>query len=154
MEKKLYELTVDEELETTARALQNNEKEMLTEDILARGCLTPLITWNGVIIDGHNRYRICHQYNIPFGIEEVAFESKTDARIWVITNQLSRRNLSPFEKCELAFSMENDLKQLAEQRRKEAISRARQTGETLPPSPKTRDVLAEMTGVSDRKSVV
>ena len=37
MEKKVYDLIVDEELEATARALQDNEMEMLTEDILAHG---------------------------------------------------------------------------------------------------------------------
>ena len=140
MEKKLYELRIDPELESTARALRSNERDMLIEDIQARGCIAPLIVWEGIIVDGHNRYRICHEHNIPFGIEEVAFESKTDARIWIITNQLSRRNLSPFEKCELALSMEKDLKELAEQRRREAISRSRQTGEILPPSQKTRDL--------------
>ena len=150
MEKKLYELKIDPELESTARALRSNERDMLSEDIQARGCIAPLIVWEGIIVDGHNRYHICHEHNIPFGIEEVTFESKTDARIWIITNQLSRRNLSPFEKCELAFSMEKDLNKLAEQRRREAISRSRQTGEKLPPSQKTRDVLAMITGVSPR----
>ena len=150
MEKKVYDLIVDPEFRETARALLCNEKDLLSDDIIARGCLTPLIVWNGTVIDGHNRYEICHKFNIPFAIEEVEFENRTDAKLWIITNQLSRRNLSQFEKCELIIPMENELKRIAEERRKESISRYRQMGEKLPPSPKTRDILSELVGVSPR----
>lgn len=69
MEKKIYELNIDSELERVAPPLSENELEILREDILEHGCKFPLIVWEGVVVDGHNRYRICHEEGIPFGIE-------------------------------------------------------------------------------------
>jgi len=55
MDKKLYDLTVDPELERVAPPLAENELSILKADILEHGCKFPLIVWDGVIVDGHNR---------------------------------------------------------------------------------------------------
>ena len=36
-----------------------SEMEELEKNLLSQGCLDPIATWNGVILDGHKRYRIC-----------------------------------------------------------------------------------------------
>ncbi len=35
------------------------EMEELEKSLLSQGCLTPIVTWNDVILDGHKRYRVC-----------------------------------------------------------------------------------------------
>ncbi len=54
--------------------------------------------WNGFIVDGHHRYKICTKHNLPFKIEEGKFEDEDDALIFIINNQLKKRNLNDFEK--------------------------------------------------------
>ena len=58
MEKSLYELRVDPEFAKLIPPLQDTELSMLTDSILANECEMPLLVWNGIIVDGHNRYRM------------------------------------------------------------------------------------------------
>ena len=59
------------------------EQEELEKSLLRQGCLNPIITWNGVIVDGHKRYRICMLEEIAFEITEMHFSSLEDAILWV-----------------------------------------------------------------------
>ena len=155
MEKSLYELRVDPEFAKLIPPLQDTELSLLTDSILANGCEMPLVVWNGTFVDGHNRYRICHENDVPFAIEEKEFDSRETAELWLIRNQLGRRNLTDYQKCELVLPMEELLKAEAERVRKRAISifrRGESFVETVPnlaPSQsRTRDTLAAMAGVS------
>ena len=155
MEKQLYELTIDPEFAGLIPPLQDAELSVLTDSILANGCEMPLVVWNGAIVDGHNRYRICHENSVPFAIEEKDFDSREAAEIWIIRNQLGRRNLSDFQRCELVLPLEERLKAEAKAAKIRAISVSRR-GENdfemvpnlAPSQSRTRDALAEMAGVS------
>ena len=148
MEKKLYDLLVDPELEQVAPPLKKCELDMLEKDIIENGCRNPLAIWNGVIVDGHNRYRICQDHHIPFAVEEIDFDDKTQAKVWIAKNQLTRRNLTPFQKCEMVLPLEAPLKEDADRRRRRLISEFRKNGTTSGGNQKTRDILADMAGVS------
>ena len=65
-EKKVYDLTVDPEFRDLIPPLNEEELKLLEESLVADGCESPLIVWNGVIVDGHNRYAICRKHEIPF----------------------------------------------------------------------------------------
>lgn len=65
MEKQVYELKISESLEHVMPPLQEVELNLLTQSLLTEGCRDPLVVWNGVIIDGHNRYRICREEQHP-----------------------------------------------------------------------------------------
>lgn len=151
MEKQVYKLIIDPELRDFIPPLTDLEYENLEELIMLDGCEEALTVWDGVIIDGHNRYRICHEHNVPFAIREKNFESKEQAKLWMARKQLGRRNLKPFQKCELVIPLEEAIKKEAEKHRREKISetlkRGRMVQETAP-STKTRDILAEMADVS------
>ena len=60
--------------------------------------------WDGMIIDGHNRYEICKQHGIEFEVKEVDFASREEAKLWILENQLSRRNLTDAARIELALT--------------------------------------------------
>ena len=92
--KSIQKLEIDEEFKNLIRPLQQQEYLQLEVNILADGCRNPITTWNGVIVDGHNRYEICQRHKIPFSIEEMDFECREAAIAWICANQLGRRNLT------------------------------------------------------------
>ena len=87
-------LQIDEEFKTLIAPLQRKEFLQLEANILEDGCLNPIITWKGIIIDGHNRYNICKKYNMPYNVLEKEFDSRDDVIAWICKNQLGRRNIS------------------------------------------------------------
>ena len=102
--------------------LTEEEKRELETDILVRGCVVPLIVWNGLLVDGHHRYEICKKHNIPFDVKEIEFENREYAKAWILTNQLARRNLTPYRKIELLKRRDDFLKMAEEGKRKKQIS--------------------------------
>ena len=148
-EKKLYDLAVDPEFRDLIPPLNEEELKLLEASIVADGCESPLIVWNGVIVDGHNRYAICRKHEIPFSIQEKDFSSRDEAMLWMLRNQLGRRNLNNYQRVELVLKFEPLVKNAAEQRM--------MAGKAANPVPtlaqgqtkgKTRDHLSEAAGVS------
>lgn len=75
--------------------LSADERQQLEDNILRDGCRDPLVTWNGLLLDGHNRYDICLTHDLPFATVAVDLPSREAAEDWIDTNQLGRRNLTP-----------------------------------------------------------
>lgn len=96
-------LVIDPEFHALIPALSADEFALLEASILAEGCRDALVTWNGVLIDGHNRYAICQRHDLPYAVIERDFESREDVIIWMCTNQLGKRNLTPMTRGELAL---------------------------------------------------
>ena len=90
-------LTIDPEFEGKIPPLREEELKQLEENILADGVvINPLIVWDGVIVDGHNRYRILQKHpEIQFTTYEKKFPDRYAAIAWICKNQLGRRNLTP-----------------------------------------------------------
>ena len=90
-------LTIDPEFANKIPPLREEELEQLEENILADGVvINPLIVWDGVIVDGHNRYRILQKHpEIQFTTYEKQFPDRYAAIAWICKNQLGRRNLTP-----------------------------------------------------------
>jgi hypothetical protein len=55
-----------QELESLIPPLSNEEFKQLERNILEEGIREPLITWNGILIDGHNRYRIAQEHDMNY----------------------------------------------------------------------------------------
>ncbi len=87
-------LTIDSDFRELIRPLNTKEYLQLEENILADGCRDPIVTWNGIIVDGHNRYEICKRHGLPFTTVEMDFDSRESAAVWICLNQLGRRNIS------------------------------------------------------------
>ena len=90
-------LTIDPEFEGKIPPLREEELKQLEENILADGVvINPLIVWDGVIVDGHNRYHILQKHpEIQFTTYEKEFSDRYAAIAWICKNQLGRRNLTP-----------------------------------------------------------
>lgn len=89
-------------LETLIPPLTNDEYEQLRLNIELEGCREPLIVWQkgeeNILIDGHNRYRICKQAGKTFKIKVIELEDIDMAKDWMINNQLGKRNVSDMTK--------------------------------------------------------
>lgn len=86
-------IQIDEELENLLPKLEVEKYNLLKADIIKNGCINPIIVWNDLIVDGHNRYKICKENNIEFKTKEMNFANKQEAMIWAWTTQKARRNV-------------------------------------------------------------
>lgn len=104
------ELKIDQELQSLIPPLSEDEFEQLEKNILEDGCRDALIHWNGVILDGHNRFKICNEHGLPYETKGLDFNDKAEARIWMRNNQMGRRNLTVAWRIELQMGNKEDLK--------------------------------------------
>ena len=100
MENMKTELRIDPEFESKIPPLTADELARLHSSILFEGRLIcPIVAWNGVVVDGHNRYKFILQHpEIKYDIYEMDFENRNEAIAWICKNQLGRRNLTPEQK--------------------------------------------------------
>ena len=89
-----HKLILDPEFSRFVPPLTQKELELLEESILREGCRDAIVVWNGVILDGHNRYAICSRHNIPFRTKEALIASRDEAIAWICVNQMGRRNIT------------------------------------------------------------
>jgi N6-adenosine-specific RNA methylase IME4 len=89
------DLTIDPEFHALIPPPTSDGLAGLEASIVAEGCRDKLLVWNGVLVDGHNRYEICHRHGIPFQVTNREFSDRAAAMDWMIANQLGRRNLTP-----------------------------------------------------------
>lgn len=93
----LRRLKIDPEFQSKIPPLTFEELNLLEANILEEGrILSPLIVWNGLIVDGHNRFAILKNHpEIEYTVLEKEFANRYEAIIWICKNQLGRRNLNP-----------------------------------------------------------
>ena len=87
-------IVINEKFRTLIPPLNKAEYTELEKSLKKEGCREPLVTWNGYLIDGHNRYEICTRLNIKYKVVNMTFESEEDAISWICSNQLGRRSIS------------------------------------------------------------
>ena len=87
-------LKIDPVFKTLIPPLNRNEYIRLEASLIEEGCRDPIVTWEGTIIDGHNRYEICTRLNIPIKTRAMEFECREEVVAWMCANQLARRNLT------------------------------------------------------------
>ncbi len=104
-------IRIDKEFESLIPPLSDDEFRQLEENCVKEGIRDALVVWkvpNGdqILVDGHNRWKISAKHGgIPFQIKEMKFDLREDAIAWIIRNQFGRRNLSLFDRAELALKL-------------------------------------------------
>jgi N6-adenosine-specific RNA methylase IME4 len=111
-------IQINEEFKKLIPALTNEEFKQLESNCINEGIREKIITWNGFIIDGHNRYEISQKWNLDFETESKHFDNKTDVKVWMVLNQFGRRNLTKYERSVLALV----LSEYYEEKAKENLS--------------------------------
>ena len=138
------QLTVNPEYEKLVSPLRDDQYNTLKKSIKENGLWFPIYTNpDGVILDGHHRYRICKELNIPLKHAIREFKNKVDEIIFVGESNMARRQMSDIENIELVIKLEPYYKEQAKQNQSQA-------GMGLPVEVKadTREVLANKAGVS------
>lgn len=144
-------MRIDEEFKKLIPPLSVDEFQQLERNIIADGCRDPLVIWEGVLIDGHNRFDICSKHGIDFRTVNKSFTDRDEATLWIINNQFGRRNISDFVRAELALKAEPLIAARAKERQESGINQYSLTA-NLPEASKgeTRDELSKLAGVSSR----
>jgi hypothetical protein len=88
----------------------------LKKNCIRDGIRDPLVVWDGILIDGHNRYKIATEHGLSYKTEEIQFTDRREAKVWIIMNQLGRRNLPPATRILLAKKLEPQINEAAKER--------------------------------------
>lgn len=142
-------MKIDREFADLIPPLTEEEYKGLETSILSEGCRDALVVWNDTLIDGHNRYRICTEHNIAYLTVTKEFEDRNAAMLWMMNNQLSRRNLNDFQRVEIVRKCENAVKAQAV-KRQEASRFGNGGGKISTTVEKSRDTLGAMAKVSGK----
>ena len=156
-------ITINPEYSSLVYSLSTSEYELLKNSISTKGLHLPIIiNQDNVILDGHNRLKICQELGIEPKFEVKKFLDPLQEKEFVIEINLKRRHLNSFQIAELEYKMEEIYKEKAKQRSlsnlknvKENISEAsfdaievnkdknEETG-------KVSEIIAKKTGLSPR----
>jgi transcriptional regulator with XRE-family HTH domain len=111
------ELKINEEFKNLIPPPTEEERAELEKSILMFGCRDKIITWNDIIIDGHNRYEICTRNGVKFEILKMDydFENEEEVKQWIIKNQFARRNISSYQRSVLALQLKESIAKKAKE---------------------------------------
>lgn len=144
-------IIIDNEFKNIIPPLEEEERRRLEESIKKEGVREPLIIWNNILIDGHNRYDISNKLKIPYKIKEIKFKDRTEAMLWIINNQLGRRNLSAYDRTRLALKYEEILRPLAKESQKNPFKKFSTGNEGVVPmlaQGRVRETISKLANVS------
>ena len=137
-------MKINPEFKSLIPPLAPEELAQLESNILSDGCRDPLVTWQGTLLDGHNRYDICQRHGIKFTTVEMEFADEAAAMDWMFANQLGRRNLTTDQRSDLRGRRYNLTKKAAHGREGRTFSEL----QSDTPKTDTATALAEQHGVS------
>ena len=109
------------------------------------GLYVPIIVnQNGVILDGHHRYKACQELGIEPETVVKEFNNELDEQLFVVDCNLVRRQLNSFQRIELALKSKPILEAIA--KRNESIGG--KGGRNLTPLGRVDEKIGERAGVS------
>ena len=136
--------------------LSEEQLATLEADLLKNGCYSPVIVNEDlVIVDGHNRQKLCAKHGIPYRIAVFSFVDLLEAKQWAVDNQKGRRNLDKWELGKIALRLKPDIEAKAkenmtagggDQKSKEAKSGCMNSQNPISPVDTTKE-LADAVGL-------
>ena len=143
-------LMIDPEFHALIPALTPEERAQLEDNLRDEGCNDALAVWRqddgpSILLDGDNRYEICQTYGLSFRTVEIeGMRRREEAKVWIIRHQLGRRNLTDYQRIELA----ERLRPMLEQRALEHQGARSDLRQNLAGSQDTKQAIAKIAGVS------
>ena len=156
------DIKINPEHSKLVNPLSQLEYEALKNSISNKGLHLPIIiNQDNVILDGHNRLKICQELGIKPIFEVKEFQDQLQEKEFVIEINLKRRHLNNFQIAELEYKIEEIYKEKAKQRSlsnlknvKENISTASNDAIELDKGKdetgKVSEIIAKKTGLSPR----
>lgn len=139
--------------------LSGEQLAALEADLLQNGCYSPIIVAEDmVIVDGHNRQRLCEKHGLPYQMAVSAFESLLEAKQWALDTQRGRRNLDKWELGKIALKLKPEIEAKARENMSagggDQKSEEVKSGSAILPNPisavDTRKELANIVGLGER----
>lgn len=145
------ELKIDPEFEKMIPPLTDAEFKQLRDNILEDGeILNPIITWQGFVVDGHNRFKILQENpSIPYKTHEMIFLNRYEVKEWICKNQLGRRNITNEQRLRLIGQMQENRKKAVGEHKGNQYSKKMELGQNEPIPKSTAAQIAEEVGVSE-----
>ena len=148
--------TVLSEMAELLPPLSGEQLAALEADLLENGCYAPVIVNEDmVIVDGHNRQKLCQQHGIPYEMAVFSFVDLLEAKQWALDTQKGRRNLDKWELGKIALKLKPDIEARAKANMSaggQAYRPSEEGSATLPnlPPVDTRKELADAVGLGER----
>lgn len=137
--------------------LSGEQLAALEADLLKNGCYSPIIVNEDlVIVDGHNRLRLCEEHGLSYQMAVFAFEDLLEAKQWALDTQKGRRNLDKWELGKIALKLKPEIEARAKANQQTYHGNQYESGlsATLPEvhsaSVDTRKELADSVGLGER----
>jgi len=111
-------IKINEEFKRLIPPLEEDEYQQLETSIKKEGVREPLTLWNDILVDGHNRKEIADKLKVSYKTTKKNFKDKTEVILWMIDNQLGRRNISKYDRTRLNLKKEDILRPIAEKNMK------------------------------------
>lgn len=142
------EITIRKDFKDLIPPLSADEFRQLEENVLQDGIRDPLVVWNGILVDGHNRYEIAKKHGLPFETVQKEFSDESEAIHWIILNQFGRRNLSAYDRSILALKLKPVIQAEAKKNRATHTFEGYQLRQNSDKAVDTKKELAKVAGVS------
>lgn len=142
-------ILIDKEFESLIPPLSAEEFQQLEENCVKEGIRDALITWNGILIDGHNRFKIAAKHGLHWNEKRMEFADRDAVIAWICNNQLGRRNLHVLDREALMAKKREALERQAKQR--QGTRTDLNIREKFPRSERPRDIIGKELGVSGRQ---
>jgi hypothetical protein len=150
---------IDPEFQNLFDTKAAEDYESLKEAIRIDGKVRdPLVVWDetGILADGHTRHRIYEElreelqenFRIePPTIIRMPFASREEVMMWMVQNQLARRNLNSFQRIEAALRYKNFFAEMARKNQHAGVS------PNLGKGIETNEEVAKLSGVKSSETV-
>ena len=121
------EYTIDSGFKGLFSEMPPEQYAELKASIIREGIRDDLVVgeWEGksILLDGHTRDRICDDLKITdIPICRLSFPGSHEAKMWVLQNQFTRRNMTPFQRIEVALQFEDHYTKQAKDNREKGVS--------------------------------
>lgn len=148
---KISKLKIKPEYLELIPRLSDTDKRRLVDSIKKDGMMIPItVNSQGIILDGHTRYEICKEFGIKIKFAVKEFENEDDEMRFVVMTNVARRQLTKFQKVELAWPLYELEKKRALEREQAQGNMCidKKTGRFLksPDRPKKEGLSAELFG--------
>ena len=144
------------EMEQLLPPLSGEQFSALESDILENGCYAPIIiNEDMIVVDGHNRFRICEKHDLPYRMLVFSFADLLEAKQWALDTQKGRRNLDKWELGKIALKLKPEIEAKAKEKQREYHGNQYESGllttlsEVQAPPMTTRKELADTVGIGE-----
>lgn len=112
------QLEINPEFQSLIPPIAPGDRRKLEANIVADGCRDPLVAWNRVLVDGHNRHEICTRLGLPFKTVSMKFTDEIEAKLWILDNSEGKRNLCDLDRIEIQLKRAEILAEQAKEKQK------------------------------------